>query len=94
MGSPLSMYCARVVCLYVEHVPCKGSRSVHGHCAHPRSVLLLCGMTATGGVAVQGPVLEPEFSSFIGRLPIPLRHGMTVGELALLFNHEHMPAVR
>jgi len=51
-------------------------------------------MTATGGVAVQGPVLEPEFSSFIGRLPIPLRHGMTVGELALLFNHEHMPAVR
>lgn len=44
-----------------------------------------------GGLAVQGPVLEPAFASFIGRLPIPLRHGMTVGELARLFNAEHMP---
>ena len=35
--------------------------------------------------AVQGPVLEPAFSSFIGRYAIPLRHAMTVGELASLF---------
>jgi uncharacterized protein YbbC (DUF1343 family) len=40
-----------------------------------------------GGVAMEGPILEyPEFSSFIGLYPIPLRHGMTVGELAQLFN--------
>ena len=38
-----------------------------------------------GGVVVQGPVLEPAFSSFVGREAIPLRHGMTLGELAGLF---------
>jgi uncharacterized protein YbbC (DUF1343 family) len=35
---------------------------------------------------VEGPVLDPAFSSFIGLYPIPMRHGMTVGELAKLFN--------
>ncbi|WP_371403877.1 DUF1343 domain-containing protein [Kribbella sp. NBC_00662] len=35
-----------------------------------------------GGVRVEGPVLQPGFESFIGRAPIPLRHGLTVGELA------------
>jgi len=39
------------------------------------------------GLAMEGPVLEyPEFSSFIGLYPIPERHGMTVGELALMIN--------
>jgi uncharacterized protein YbbC (DUF1343 family) len=38
------------------------------------------------GGTVEGPVLEPAFESFIGLYPIPMRHGMTVGELALLFN--------
>ncbi|TKH14464.1 DUF1343 domain-containing protein [Peribacillus simplex] len=41
-----------------------------------------------GGESVDGPVLEPEFSSFVGLYPIPLKHGMTVGELANLFNKE------
>ena len=41
-----------------------------------------------GGIAVQGPVLDPKFASFVGEYPIPLRYGMTVGELAGLFNHE------
>jgi uncharacterized protein YbbC (DUF1343 family) len=39
-----------------------------------------------GGVRVEGPVLEPAFKSFIGLYPIPERHGLTIGELALLFN--------
>jgi len=39
------------------------------------------------GLIMEGPVLEyPEFSSFIGLYPIPERHGMTVGELALMIN--------
>lgn len=42
-----------------------------------------------GGDKVEGPVLDPEFESFVGMYPIPLRHGMTVGELALLFNEEY-----
>lgn len=39
-----------------------------------------------GGVHVEGPVLEPAFASFVGMYPIPLRHGMTVGELARMYN--------
>ena len=41
-----------------------------------------------GGVAVEGPVLEPAWTSFVGQFPIPLRHGLTIGELAKLFNRE------
>lgn len=37
-----------------------------------------------GGLAVEGPVLEPEFASFVGRFPMPVRHGMTTGELATM----------
>lgn len=38
------------------------------------------------GTAVAGNVLEPEFASFVGQFPIPTRHGMTMGELAQMFN--------
>jgi len=41
-----------------------------------------------GGVAVEGPMLVPGFESFVGQFPIPMRHGMTIGELASLFNNE------
>jgi uncharacterized protein YbbC (DUF1343 family) len=40
----------------------------------------------TGGATVEGPVLEPAYESFIGLYPLAMRHGMTVGELATLFN--------
>jgi uncharacterized protein YbbC (DUF1343 family) len=44
------------------------------------------------GVAMEGPILEyPKYSSFVGLYPIPLRHGMTVGELARLFNAKFLP---
>ena len=39
-----------------------------------------------GGATVESPVLEPEYKSFIGLYPIAMRHGMTIGELAQLFN--------
>jgi uncharacterized protein YbbC (DUF1343 family) len=39
-----------------------------------------------GGTIVEGPVLDPAFASFVGMYPIPLRHGMTVGELARMYN--------
>ncbi len=38
-----------------------------------------------GGETVQGNVLDPAFSSFVGLYPLPMRHGMTPGELARLF---------
>jgi uncharacterized protein YbbC (DUF1343 family) len=39
-----------------------------------------------GGQLVEGPVLDPAYASFVGLYPIPERHGMTIGELARLFN--------
>jgi uncharacterized protein YbbC (DUF1343 family) len=39
-----------------------------------------------GGTQVEGMVLVPGFESFVGMYPIPMRHGMTIGELARLFN--------
>ncbi|OQX94965.1 hypothetical protein B6I21_07880 [candidate division KSB1 bacterium 4572_119] len=40
------------------------------------------------GTMVEGPVLDEEYKSFVGIHPIALRHGMTVGELAKMFNDE------
>ncbi len=40
------------------------------------------------GVAVEGNLLEPDFASFVGQFPLPMRHGLTVGELALMFQHQ------
>jgi uncharacterized protein YbbC (DUF1343 family) len=39
-----------------------------------------------GGEIVEGALLDPAFKSFVGMYPIPARHGMTVGELAMFFN--------
>ena len=41
------------------------------------------------GAQVDGPVLDPDLLSFIGYFPMPIRHGMTVGELAEMFNREN-----
>jgi uncharacterized protein YbbC (DUF1343 family)/CubicO group peptidase (beta-lactamase class C family) len=40
------------------------------------------------GLAVEGPMLDPDLKSFVGYFPLPVRHGMTVGEVAQLFNGE------
>jgi uncharacterized protein YbbC (DUF1343 family) len=39
-----------------------------------------------GGTRVEGECLEPGWESFVGQFPIPMQHGMTIGELAELFN--------
>jgi uncharacterized protein YbbC (DUF1343 family) len=41
------------------------------------------------GLAVEGPLLDENLLSFIGYCPLPVRHGMTVGELARYFNEEN-----
>lgn len=43
------------------------------------------------GGLVAGPRLDPAFASGVGRLPIVQQHGMTVGELARLFDREYLP---
>jgi uncharacterized protein YbbC (DUF1343 family) len=42
-----------------------------------------------GGEIVEGALLDAKFKSFVGMYPIPARHGMTVGELATLFNRKY-----
>src|SRR5687768_17802510 len=41
-----------------------------------------------GGEMVESNLLDRQFATFVGMYPIPMRHGMTVGELAQLFNGE------
>jgi uncharacterized protein YbbC (DUF1343 family) len=47
-------------------------------------VIVLDRPNPIGGVNVEGPVLEPEYASFVGRFPIPVRHGLTTGEMAAM----------
>lgn len=54
--------------------------------AHGKRVLILDRPNPIGGNTIEGNVLEPESASFVGRFPIPMRHGMTMGELALMFH--------
>lgn len=52
------------------------------------TVMVLDRPNPLGGIAVEGPMLLPEWSSFVGVHPIPIRHGLTMGELAILYKEE------
>ena len=43
------------------------------------------------GTRVEGPILEPDLKSFVGCVTMPIRHGMTVGELATMINQDLTP---
>lgn len=49
-------------------------------------VLLLDRPNPIGGEVIEGPIVEPDLRSFVGQLPIPIRHGLTLGELARFAN--------
>jgi len=49
-------------------------------------VLILDRPNPLGGVIVEGPLLDDHFASFVGRTSIPMRHGLTLGEMALYLN--------
>jgi uncharacterized protein YbbC (DUF1343 family) len=51
-----------------------------------KKVIVLDRPNPIGGIAVEGNLLRGEYTSFVGLYPLPMRHGMTIGELALLFN--------
>lgn len=53
---------------------------------HGLPVVVLDRPNPIGGEAVEGNILDPAFASFVGLYPMPVRHGMTIGELALWFN--------
>lgn len=59
------------------------------HCASEGiSVLVLDRPNPLGGCVVEGPILDPDYRSFVGGWDIPMRHGLTIGELAKLFQLE------
>ena len=51
-------------------------------------VLVLDRPNPIGGTIVEGPLLDPAFRSFVGGASIPMRHGLTIGELAQRLNAE------
>jgi uncharacterized protein YbbC (DUF1343 family) len=55
---------------------------------HDVEVMVLDRPNPITGRFVEGPLLDPSLSSFIGRYPIPVRHGLTLGELAQYINRE------
>jgi len=56
-------------------------------CAKSNTRMIVCDRpNPINGVAVEGNLVKKKFQSFVGQYPIPNRHGMTVGELAVLFN--------
>jgi uncharacterized protein YbbC (DUF1343 family) len=55
------------------------------HACHEagKAVIVLDRPNPINGQATEGPVLEPDFASFVGLRPLPVRHGMTIGEIGL-----------
>jgi uncharacterized protein YbbC (DUF1343 family) len=53
-----------------------------------KKVVVLDRPNPINGLAIEGNCLHPDWRSFVGRFPLPMRHGLTIGELAQLFN-EH-----
>ncbi|MBI4366588.1 MAG: DUF1343 domain-containing protein [Deltaproteobacteria bacterium] len=59
-------------------------------CAALHKPVLVCDRpNPIGGATLEGPLSEPGFRSFVGWYPLPVRHGMTIGEAARYFNVEH-----
>jgi uncharacterized protein YbbC (DUF1343 family) len=58
------------------------------------AVIVLDRPNPIGGNIVEGPLLQPDFKSFVGGACIPLRHGLTLGELAMLLNAEERIGAR
>lgn len=56
---------------------------------HGRAVMVLDRPNPINGLAIEGSLVAPGLESFIGIAPIPVRHGMTTGELARFFNTEY-----
>ncbi|MBI5603914.1 MAG: DUF1343 domain-containing protein [Deltaproteobacteria bacterium] len=53
-----------------------------------KKIVILDRPNPIGGIAVEGNILLPNLTSFVGVYPLPMRHGLTMGELARLFNQE------
>jgi uncharacterized protein YbbC (DUF1343 family) len=57
-------------------------------CAENNKQLIVLDRPNPNGSYVDGPIMQPELKSFVGLNPIPITHGMTMGELAQMINGE------
>ncbi|MCK5400122.1 MAG: DUF1343 domain-containing protein, partial [Flavobacteriaceae bacterium] len=57
-------------------------------CAEQNIPLLILDRPNPNGLYIDGPILEPEYQSFVGMHPVPVVHGMTIGEYAQMLNGE------
>lgn len=55
-------------------------------CAENNVSLIILDRPNPNGAIVDGPILNPEYSSFVGMHPVPILHGMTIGEYAIMIN--------
>lgn len=62
-------------------------------CDESKSVVILDRPNPLGGKIIEGPVLNKDFSSFVGLRPLPVRHGMTMGEIALYLREIFYPSL-
>lgn len=58
-----------------------------------KTVVVLDRPNPVGGHITEGPVLKPEFASFVGLRPLPVRHGMTIGEIGLYVGDTFYPSL-
>lgn len=54
-------------------------------------VMVLDRPNPIGGERIEGTLLDPSYASFVGLYPLPIRHGLTIGELAMHFRSEYFP---
>lgn len=60
---------------------------------YDKELIVLDRPNPIGGTKVEGPLRSEDTVSFMGRFLLPVRHGMTVGELATMWNHEYSMGV-
>ncbi len=58
-----------------------------------KKVVVLDRPNPLNGMVTEGPVLDPAFASFVGLRPLPVRHGMTIGEIGLYLCAEFYPGL-
>ncbi len=58
-----------------------------------KSLVILDRPNPIGGYMTEGPILNSKYSSFVGQRPLPVRHGMTIGEIGSYFHSEYHPSL-
>lgn len=58
-----------------------------------KSVVILDRPNPIGGYITEGPVLDMNYASFVGQRPLPIRHGMTIGEIGNYLRNEFYPSL-